>query len=56
MILITHWPQLAKRAQRHFVISKTVRGNETFTTCHRLATPQQVEEELARMAGDEGKL
>ena len=50
MILITHWPQLAARADRHFHIRKLVRDNATFTQCAPLdASARQAE--LARMAG-----
>lgn len=50
VILITHWPQLAARATRHFNIVKVVEGNQTYTRC----APLNMEErkaELARMAG-----
>ena len=52
MLLITHWPQLASRAQRHFQVSKSVQGGETFTRCIRLDEVAR-KEELARMAGIE---
>jgi len=52
MLLITHWPQLAARAQRHFQVSKQVVDGATFTRCTRL-DEQAREEELARMAGVE---
>lgn len=50
MLLITHWPQLAARATRHFNIQKHVRDDNTFVLC----TPLQdaaIKHELARMAG-----
>lgn len=50
MLLITHWPQLAARAQRHFQVSKQIRGNSTFTTCLPLDAAAR-HAELARMAG-----
>lgn len=50
MLLITHWPQLAARARKHFQISKTVRDNATFTLCRPL-DKQARHAELARMAG-----
>lgn len=50
MLVITHWPQLAARAQKHFQISKTIRDNATFTTCVPLDTRQR-HAELVRMAG-----
>ncbi len=50
MILITHWPKLAAKGKRHFLVDKRVEGGRTFTRCTRL-TPEAVAEELARMAG-----
>ncbi|MDR1856978.1 MAG: AAA family ATPase [Desulfovibrio sp.] len=50
MLLITHWPQLAVHAGRHFQISKEVRQDETFTLCRPLEGEER-REELARMAG-----
>ncbi|MBO4313644.1 MAG: AAA family ATPase [Desulfovibrio sp.] len=50
MLLITHWPQLAARAKRHFQISKDIRGGETFTTCRMLDSAAR-HAELVRMAG-----
>ncbi|MDL2266699.1 AAA family ATPase [Desulfovibrio sp. OttesenSCG-928-G15] len=52
MLLITHWPQLAAHASRHFVVSKDVHDEETFTRCTRLA-PDEISQELSRMAGQE---
>jgi DNA repair protein RecN (Recombination protein N) len=49
-LLITHWPQLAARAQRHFYVSKDVRNNETFTFCIQL-NPEDIKKELGRMGG-----
>ena len=50
MLLITHWPQLAARARRHFQIVKMVRDGETFTLCSPL-NKEDRHAELARMAG-----
>ncbi|MDR3361424.1 MAG: AAA family ATPase [Desulfovibrio sp.] len=50
MLLITHWPQLAVHAQKHFYISKVVRDNATFTLCSPLDDKGRTDE-LARMAG-----
>lgn len=50
MLVITHWPQLAARAQKHFQISKAIRDNATFTTCVPLDARQR-HAELVRMAG-----
>ncbi len=53
MLLITHWPQLAAKAGRHFQVRKEVRGGDTFTLCARLEG-QTLRDELARMAGGGG--
>ncbi|HKK34343.1 MAG TPA: DNA repair protein RecN, partial [Desulfomicrobiaceae bacterium] len=50
VILITHWPQLAGRADRHFQIRKVVRDGETYTLCAPLGRPAVIDE-LARMTG-----
>ncbi|MDD3313738.1 AAA family ATPase [Pseudodesulfovibrio sp.] len=50
VLLITHWPQLAGQADRHFLIRKDVVDDETFTRCHRLG-PGEIRAELSRMAG-----
>lgn len=50
IILITHWPQLAARARRHFHITKLVRDQKTFTICNPLDDEER-KQELARMAG-----
>ncbi|MBU1595823.1 MAG: DNA repair protein RecN, partial [Proteobacteria bacterium] len=50
MILITHWPQLARLAQRHFLVRKDVLDGLTYTGCARLDAPA-IEAELLRMSG-----
>ena len=50
MLLITHWPQLAAKGQRHFLVDKRVEDGRTYTRCTQLA-PAAVAEELSRMAG-----
>ena len=52
MLLITHWPQLASRARRHFVVEKEIRDGQTFTRCFRLGN-DDIPRELARMSGSE---
>ena len=52
IILITHWPQLAARASKHFQVSKRVVAGETFTSCISLNTTQR-DAELKRMSGIE---
>ncbi|MBQ4133029.1 MAG: AAA family ATPase [Desulfovibrionaceae bacterium] len=50
LLLITHWPQLAARADRHFHVVKEVVDGQTYTRCSRIAGNNRIEE-LARMAG-----
>ncbi|MBR3665487.1 MAG: AAA family ATPase [Desulfovibrio sp.] len=50
IILITHWPQLAAQAERHFQIQKIVTNDSTQTLCKQLSEEER-REELARMAG-----
>lgn len=50
IILITHWPQLAARADQHFHVSKEVIDEQTYTRCTRLIKAEIIDE-LARMAG-----
>ena len=52
MLLITHWPQLASRAMRHFVVQKEIVDGQTYTRCTRL-TPDAIQKELVRMTGGE---
>lgn len=51
VILITHWPQLARLADEHFAIRKEVHHGLTFTFCSNLSADQR-QAELARMAGE----
>lgn len=50
ILLISHWPQLASLADRHFQVVKTVEDGQTSTRCLRLAG-EAIAAELARMAG-----
>jgi DNA repair protein RecN (Recombination protein N) len=50
MLLITHWPQLAGKADRHFLIQKEVVDGATYTRCDRL-DGTAIKAELSRMAG-----
>jgi DNA repair protein RecN (Recombination protein N) len=52
LVVITHWPQLAKLAERHFLIHKEISEGETFTTCRRLEG-NKLTQELERMSGKE---
>ena len=55
VILITHWPQLARLADEHFAIRKEVHDGQTYTLCSCLS-PQERRSELARMAGESAPL
>jgi DNA repair protein RecN (Recombination protein N) len=48
VICITHLPQIAKYAERHLLVAKSVRGNRTLTSIQTLDPDSRVEE-LARM-------
>lgn len=50
MILITHWPQLARLADRHFQVRKEVLDGMTYTGCARL-DQAAIAAEIARMGG-----
>jgi len=50
IILITHWPQLAVLAGRHFSVRKEILDGQTRIFCKRLAQGE-VFGELSRMAG-----
>ncbi|MFV0423380.1 DNA repair protein RecN [Oleidesulfovibrio sp.] len=50
MLLITHWPQLAAKAERHFHVRKEVSDDTTYTYCQPLDS-RGISEELSRMAG-----
>lgn len=50
VLCITHWPQLAARATRHFQVRKVVAEGETFTLCEQL-TGDGIRDEISRMAG-----
>lgn len=50
VICITHLPQIAAHADRHYLIEKNVKNNHTFTDIRRLNEEESVEE-LARMLG-----
>ena len=49
-LLITHWPQLAARGQKHFQVRKVVREGQTYTLCAPLDAAGR-RAELARMEG-----
>ncbi|MDR1360515.1 MAG: AAA family ATPase [Deltaproteobacteria bacterium] len=51
-LLITHWPQLAGKARRHFTVRKEVLNGMTYTRC-RLLQGEAIGKELLRMTGQE---
>ncbi len=51
MLLITHWPQLASHATKHFYVSKFENDGNTFTQCKALNENER-EVELKRMTGE----
>ncbi len=51
-LVITHWPQLAEKADQHFRVTKEVHDGQTFTFCKRLSSNER-QAELRRMAGVE---
>ncbi len=57
VILISHWPQLACLADRHFQVAKQVENSQTYSRCTLLGR-EEIFDELARMAGggEQGKL
>ena len=52
VLCITHLPQIACLADRHFRVEKYVKENQTFITAKQLTTEERVEE-IARMQGGE---
>ena len=51
VICITHLPQIACLADRHFRVDKQVRNHQTVITAYQLTEEDRVSE-LARMQGD----
>ena len=49
---ITHLPQIARFADQHFQVEKSVEGNRTTITAKRLTQDERIEE-MARMHGGE---
>jgi DNA repair protein RecN (Recombination protein N) len=50
LICITHLPQVAAKAEHHFVVNKFVRDNKTFIVLNKVDGEKRVEE-IARMLG-----
>ena len=53
VILITHLPQIAAKADHHFLIEKTVEDGATHTGIHPLAEKESIEELARLLGGDE---
>ena len=53
VILITHLPQIAAKADHHFLIEKTVEEGATHTRIHPLTEKESIEELARLLGGDE---
>ena len=53
VILITHLPQIAAKADRHFLIEKKVSEGKTRTEIHALSEEESIEELARLLGGDE---
>lgn len=53
VILITHLPQIAAKADHHFLIEKTVEEGATHTSIHPLEEKESIEELARLLGGDE---
>mgnify|MGYP000886152857 FL=1 len=53
VILITHLPQIAAKADHHFLIEKTVEDGVTHTGIHPLTEKESIEELARLLGGDE---
>ena len=53
VILITHLPQIAAKADHHFLIEKTVENGVTHTKIHPLTEKESIEELARLLGGDE---
>lgn len=53
VILITHLPQIAAKADHHFLIEKTVENGVTHTGIHPLTDKESIEELARLLGGDE---
>ena len=53
VILITHLPQIAAKADHHFLIEKTVEEGATHTRMHPLEEKESIEELARLLGGDE---
>lgn len=51
VILITHWPNLAVLADKHFKVEKFITPTSTTISCKELKTEKEIKAELSRMAG-----
>lgn len=51
VILITHWPNLAVLADKHFKVEKLITSTSTTISCKELKQEEEIKAELSRMAG-----
>ena len=52
VLCVTHQPQIASLADRHFVVEKSVSGKRTSISVRELSKPEQVEEIARMLAGE----
>jgi len=52
LFVITHLPQIASKAEHHYIISKFIKDNKTFTTAKFLKKEERIQE-ITRMLGGE---
>lgn len=53
VLCVTHQPQIASLADRHFTVEKEIAGGRTMVTARELSQPEQVEEIARMLAGSE---
>ena len=51
VICISHLPQIASFADRHFLITKEIKDNQTFSSARILSRPERIKEIARLMAG-----
>jgi DNA repair protein RecN (Recombination protein N) len=53
VLCVTHQPQIASLADRHFTVEKQITGSRTLVKARELSEPEQVEEIARMLAGSE---
>ena len=52
VLCVTHQPQIASLADKHFVVEKSVNGKRTFIRLRELSKTEQVDEIARMLAGE----